>query len=101
MIAISLASMVAARILGKRLQSQFGDWNAAIIVAAAYNIVMVVVGTALPSFSEVPEGFPAAALWQFRMSSLGAQAIIWTTIGLGFGALTERAAKGNVSGLRG
>jgi predicted cobalt transporter CbtA len=31
-------------------------------------------------------------LWQFRMASAGAQLIMWTTIGLAFGALTERAA---------
>jgi predicted cobalt transporter CbtA len=30
-------------------------------------------------------------LWQFRMASLGAQTIMWATIGLAFGALTERA----------
>jgi hypothetical protein len=29
-------------------------------------------------------------LWQFRMASLGAQAIMWTVIGLGFGAWVER-----------
>jgi predicted cobalt transporter CbtA len=31
-------------------------------------------------------------LWQFRIASLGAQLIMWGTIGLVFGALTERAA---------
>jgi predicted cobalt transporter CbtA len=31
-------------------------------------------------------------LWQFRIASLGAQLIMWATIGLVFGALTERAA---------
>ena len=29
-------------------------------------------------------------LWQFRMASLGAQAIMWTVLGLGFGAWVER-----------
>ena len=44
----------------------------------------------MPPLNEVPDGFPAVVLWQFRMASLGAQAIMWTVIGLGFGALVER-----------
>jgi predicted cobalt transporter CbtA len=31
-------------------------------------------------------------LWQFRLASLGMQLVMWATIGLLFGALTERAA---------
>jgi hypothetical protein len=43
----------------------------------------------MPPLDEVPEGFPAVALWQFRMASLGAQAMLWTVLGLGFGAWVE------------
>jgi predicted cobalt transporter CbtA len=39
----------------------------------------------------VPGDFPAVVLWQFRIASAGAQLIMWTTIGIAFGALTERA----------
>ncbi len=91
MIAISLAAMIAAWMLRNRLVSRYGGWNAALIAVAAYLVVVVIVGLALPSVNEVPEAFPAVVLWQFRMASLGAQAIMWTTIGLGFGALMERA----------
>ena len=100
MIAISLAAMIAAWMLRNRFVSQFGGWNAAVIAVAAYLVVVVVAALALPSVNEVPEGFPAVVLWQFRMASLGAQAIMWTTIGLAFGALTERAATTSGSGLR-
>ena len=62
-------------------------------------IVMIVVSLALPSVNETPEGFPAVVLWQFRIASAGAQLIMWTTIGLVFGALAERAAT-RQSGLR-
>jgi hypothetical protein len=31
-------------------------------------------------------------LWRFRVAALGIQVVLWTTIGLLFGALTERAA---------
>ena len=91
MIAISLAAMIAAWMLRNRLVLRFGGWNAALIAAAAYFIVVTAVALALPEVSEVPDAFPAAVLWQFRIASAGAQFIMWTTIGLAFGALTERA----------
>ncbi len=69
----------------------FGEWNAALIAGAAYLVVVIIVALALPAVNEVPEGFPAVVLWQFSIASLGAQAIMWATIGLAFGALTERA----------
>jgi predicted cobalt transporter CbtA len=99
-ILISLAAMIGAWMLRNRLVKPYGGWNAAIIAGAAYVVVVVIVALALPSVNEVPEGFPAVLLWQFRMASLGAQAIMWTTIGLAFGALTERAATTGRSGLR-
>lgn len=99
MIAISLAAMIAAGMLRIRLIARCGAWNAALIAAAAYLILMVAAGLLLPSVNEVPRQFPAVVLWQFRIASLGAQLIMWTTIGLGFGALTERAAF-RQSGLR-
>ncbi len=51
---------------------------------------MVLVMRALPAVNEVPEGFPADLLWNFRVAAIGIQAILWTGIGLGFGALAER-----------
>jgi predicted cobalt transporter CbtA len=92
MIAISLAAMIAAWMLRNRLLSRYGGWNAALIAGAAYLIVVVAVALALPSVNEVPDAFPAVVLWQFRIASAGAQLIMWTTLGLAFGALTERAA---------
>ena len=100
MILISLATMIAAWMLRNRLVARYGGWNASLVAVAAYAVIVVVVALALPTVNEAPEGFPAVVLWQFRMASLGAQAIMWTTIGLGFGALTERAETANASDLR-
>jgi predicted cobalt transporter CbtA len=90
MIAISLAAMIAAGMLRLRLLAGHGPWNAFLIAAGAYLIVVVVVGLALPSVNEVPAEFPAVVLWRFRIASAGAQLIMWTTIGLLFGVLAER-----------
>ena len=91
LIAISLAAMIAAWMLRSRLAARFDDWNSALIAIAAYVVAVVIAGLALPSVNEAPEGFPADVLWQFRIASLGAQTVMWATIGLGFGAAMERA----------
>jgi len=91
MIAISLAAMIGAGMLRLRLLDRYGAWNAFLIAAAGYLIVVIAVGVALPAVNEVPGQFPAVVLWQFRIASLGAQLIMWATIGLVFGALAEHA----------
>jgi predicted cobalt transporter CbtA len=91
MISISLAAMIAAGMLRLRLLVRHGPWNAFLIAAGVYLIVVVVVGLVLPPVNEVRAEFPAVVLWQFRIASAGAQLIMWTTIGLLFGAVAERA----------
>jgi len=100
MIAISLAAMIAAGMLRLRLLAHHGARNAFLIAAGGYLIIVIVVSLALPPVNEVPAEFPAVVLWRFRIASLGAQAIMWTTLGLVFGALTERAAASIRPGLK-
>jgi predicted cobalt transporter CbtA len=90
LILVSLAAMIAAGVLLQRLNDRFGVWNSFLISAGTYVIVMTGVALALPDLNEVPEGFPATVLWQFRVASLGGQAIMWATLGLLFGVLAER-----------
>ncbi len=90
MLLLSLAAMIAAWNVRNRLVGQHGEWNATLIAAAVYIVAVVLIAFAMPPLNEVPEGFPAVVLWQFRVASLGAQAIMWTVIGLGFGAWVER-----------
>jgi predicted cobalt transporter CbtA len=92
MIAISLAAMISSGVLRKRLLVLYDPWNASFIAASIYLIIVVGAGLLLPSINEVPEHFPAAVLWQFRLASISGQAIMWAATGLVFGALTERAA---------
>ena len=90
MILLSLASMIAAWNVRNRLVDQLGAWNASLVGAAVFLVAVVIFALVMPPLDEVPEGFPAVVLWQFRMASLGAQAMIWTVLGLGFGAWVER-----------
>jgi len=90
MIAVSIAAMAAAYSLKRPLAARFGDWNANLAIAGCYVVVVAVVGLLLPAVDEVPEHFPAALLWKFRIASIGAQALMWGAIGLLFGALAQR-----------
>ncbi len=67
------------------------------IAAGAYLVAVIAMARVLPDVNEVPDAFPAAVLWQFRVASFGMQFIMWAAIGLVFGALTERARCGRGS----
>jgi len=93
MLAFSVAALVAAAVLRKNLAGRLDGWTAALIAGACYLIAVTVVAVALPGVNEVPDSFPAEVLWQFRVASFGMQLLMWTTIGLAFGRLTERTIK--------
>lgn len=90
MLVLSLAALAVAVSLARRLWQTRGGWNAALIGAATYVVLIIIVQIALPTVNEVPEQFPATLLWHFRVASFGLQAIIWTTLGLLFGYLAEQ-----------
>ena len=92
MIATSIAAMIGAFSLKRLMVRRLGDWNSTLAVAAYYVVIVAIAGLLLPPVNEVPELFPAVVLWKFRVASIGAQLIMWTTLGLLFGALTQRAA---------
>ncbi|KGM30737.1 CbtA family protein [Inquilinus limosus] len=91
MLAISVAVLVLAVNLARGLARRHGGWTAGMIAGAVYIAIIAIAQVALPAVNEVPEGFPADLLWQFRIASLGMHAVLWTTIGLAFGALAERS----------
>jgi hypothetical protein len=76
--------------LARRLRAAYGDWNAALIAGAVFIVIVAIAQLALPAVNEVPDTFSAVVLWRFRLASLGIQSILWMTIGLLFGALTQR-----------
>lgn len=91
MIDLSILFTVGAVLLWRRLRARFDAWDASIVTAAVYVTVVAISYAVMPSVNEVPEGFPAATLWKFRVASFWIQATTWLTIGLAFGFLTERA----------
>ncbi|MDY0814072.1 CbtA family protein [Kitasatospora purpeofusca] len=92
MIALSVLIGVAAVILGKRLAPRLGTWNATVAAGLGYAVVMAVLAFVLPPNDDaIPEGFPAALLWDFRLASIGLQVVLWTGFALLFGTLADRA----------
>ena len=116
MVGSSLLLLILAVILGHRLQARFGNWNATLIAAAAFVVVIGAVMASLPLLghlavniqqygvqaTETPlpltdakgvivfPGFPADVLFKFRFLSVGAQLILWTALGLIFAPLADR-----------
>lgn len=92
-ILISIVAILAAFSLRRVVLPRLGAWNATLVGALAFVVMIAVAYYALPVVNEVPEVFPAQTLWKFRLASLGIQAILWGGIGLMFGALTERSLR--------
>jgi hypothetical protein len=119
MVVCSVAFLVAAVWLGRRLRDRFGNWNATLLACAAFVAAIGVVMLLLPSFghlgsnrqhygdhaTETPlplrdaegdivyPGFPADVLFAFRFYSVGAQLLMWSALGLVFAPLAERVLR--------
>jgi hypothetical protein len=102
MVLASVALAIAAVWLARRLAARFGAWNGGLLAAAAYVVAIAAVAVPLPTIDETPPplrdasgaiiypGFPADVLYEFRLLSLGAQLVLWATIGVVFATLVER-----------
>jgi predicted cobalt transporter CbtA len=88
-----VVAAIAATVLARRLAPRLGNWNSVLVSALGYVVVMALVALVLPRINEVPAGFPASLLWDFRIASLGTQLVLWAGIGLLFGVFTERRVR--------
>jgi predicted cobalt transporter CbtA len=91
LVAISVLVAVLAVIAGRRLGPALGAWDATIVAALGFVVVMGLVQWTLPDLDAVVGQFPAATLYEFRIASLALQASVWASLGLVFGALAQRA----------
>ena len=116
MVVCSLAFLLGAVWLGKRLRSRFGNWSATLLAGAAFIVLIGIVMAVLPPVGHLADnvreygmqatetplplrnaagvivypGFPADTLFDFRFYSVAAQLVLWATIGLAFAPLAER-----------
>jgi predicted cobalt transporter CbtA len=89
-VALSVVLAVVAFAVRRRLAG--AGWLGALGAGIGYVVAVSVVTALLPRFAEVPEDFPAQTLWEFRLASLGTQAVLWAATGAAFAVLLDRAA---------
>ncbi|GAA2319044.1 CbtA family protein [Nonomuraea roseoviolacea subsp. roseoviolacea] len=90
-ILVGLAATAIAVATARRVTA--GPWARWVSAVAAFLVPVVAAWTLLPTVNEVPDGFPATLLWQFRLASLGTQLVFWTAFGVLFGWVSDRAAR--------
>jgi hypothetical protein len=90
MVVLSVVLLATAVWLGRNLLERFGAWSATLIAAAAYVVGIAVVMLILPTINEMPDGFPADVLYEFRLYSLGTQVVLWAVIAVVFGSMVQR-----------
>ena len=90
LMAISVISATAAVLLGRRAANRWGSWYSSLAAIAGYLVTMTVVIALMPGYDEVPAGFPASLLYQFRLASFGTGLVLWAVLGIGLAELTSR-----------
>lgn len=98
MIALSIGMAVLAMKIRRVALQHMDRFNASLCGAAAFVVGIAFSQLALPAIDEVPADFPASLLWQFRIAALSIQAILWTTIGVGFGISADRIIRQRAHG---
>lgn len=88
-----LLSLLAAARVTWSVAADEPPWKRPVYGLVIFVALTGTLAIVLPRVDEVPDGFPASLLWQFRLSALGSQVALWTTLGAGFGILSLRAAQ--------
>lgn len=91
MILLSLGGAVIAGKLRAILARRWRGIDAVLVSVAGYVAIVGIGQALLPTVNEVPADFPATLLWDFRVTSLATQLVLWSAIGIVFGFLAERA----------
>jgi predicted cobalt transporter CbtA len=89
MILLSVVCLAFSANMAIALRKKHGTLNAVLVMAGIYVVTVFVAGWFMPGINEVPTDFPAIVLWDFRVSSIGMQAVLWTVLGISFGLLAE------------
>jgi uncharacterized membrane protein YhaH (DUF805 family) len=90
LIAVALVAAGLAVVVRRGLHDRHDAWTATTVAGAAWLATIAFAYIVLPAAASAPDGFPADVLWGFRIASLGVQAVLWSTIGLVYGVVSER-----------
>jgi len=90
MVLLSILSVVAAMVIARQIH-RFSRWDRVLSGVGIYIALVTICMAILPQINEVGQHFPASTLWEFRAGVLLTQLATWATLGLLYGALSDRA----------
>lgn len=94
LLVLSVICMLVTVLVARRLWDQRGGWSASLTAGAVFVGLTTVSFLALPAVNEMPLGFDAMVIWNFRIAALGIHLVLCLTLGFGFGAVAERLLEG-------
>ncbi len=90
---IGLVAVWAGALAHRSVRAAAPDWLRATAGLLGFLVVVVIGYVLLPNIDEVPDTFPPSLLYEFRLTSLGTQVVLWTALGLAFAALLTRTGR--------
>ena len=90
LMAISVIAGTAAILLGRRAANRWGSWYGSLAAIAGYLVAMSIVIAVMPGYDEVPSGFPASLLYDFRLASFATRLALWAVLGVALAELIFR-----------
>lgn len=92
MLAGGLLSLLAAARVMWSVPDGAAPWRRPVLGALTFVSLTGFLAVVLPGVDGVPAQFPATLLWEFRLSALGTQAVLWAVLGVGYGIASVRSA---------
>lgn len=93
-VAISLLALVSAWRAARSVPKHAPSWLRPTTGLAVFAGIVAIVCIELPAVGGTADRFPPDLLWNFRLTSLGVQVILWASLGLIFGIGVRRARPG-------
>jgi len=90
LMAISVIAGTAAVLLGRRAANRWGSWYGSLAAIAGYLVAISVAIAVMPGYDEVPSGFPASLLYDFRLASFATWLALWAVLGVALAELIFR-----------
>ena len=88
-----VAGWVASRAV-RSVRREDQPWRAPLAAIGVLLAMTIALKVILPGSEPAPETFPAQLLWNFRLSALATQVVLWSLLSIGFAAVISRAYSG-------
>lgn len=96
---IGIVGAIAAALVATGLAERGARASTRQLAVAGVLIATVALTFVLPGNTD-PVQAPVTLVWEFRLLSIGSLALLWATLAVTFGLLSERAARGAPAGTR-